>query len=78
MARNNLGEQAKRPIDRKSQPGGEDSLRNKPEGCVTGMARNNLGEQAKRPIDKKLMEQAKRPIDKKLMEQAKRPIDKKC
>ncbi|MDX9722470.1 MAG: DEAD/DEAH box helicase [Myxococcota bacterium] len=36
----------------KSKPGGGDSLRSKPEGCVPGMARNNSGEQAKCPMNK--------------------------
>ncbi|MDX9722516.1 MAG: pyrroline-5-carboxylate reductase [Myxococcota bacterium] len=38
--RQEVGELAERPIDKKSQPGGGDSLRSKPEGCVPGMARN--------------------------------------
>ncbi|MDX9723985.1 MAG: hypothetical protein RBU37_24760, partial [Myxococcota bacterium] len=59
-------EQAKRPIDKKSKPGGGDSLRRQSEGCVTGMGCNELGEQA----DRKLGELAKRPIDKKVSAQS--------
>ncbi|MDX9723091.1 MAG: sugar phosphate nucleotidyltransferase [Myxococcota bacterium] len=50
---NNLGEQAKRPIDKEL---GEQAKR---------PIDKELGEQAKRPIDRELGEQAKRPMDKK-------------
>ncbi|MDX9723893.1 MAG: hypothetical protein RBU37_24295, partial [Myxococcota bacterium] len=67
------------PINKQSQPGGGDSLRRQPEGCVPGVARNKLGKTGEAPNRQEVGDnrrsaqstrswgqQAKRPIDKKL------------
>jgi hypothetical protein len=72
-----LGEQAKRPIDKKSGEQAKRPIDKKSGEQAKRPIDKKSGEQAKRPIDKKSGEQAKRTIDKKSGEQAKRPIDKK-